>query len=274
MQIHVVQQGQSLWSLSQIYRVRVQDIAAANEITDPNQLVIGQALVIPTPPGTYVVQPGDSLYTIARMYSTSISTLATQNRITNPSQIYVGQVLRVPLRNRVAIDVNAYLTDFGTRGQQTVQQLGPHLTYLSPFSHHVGTDGRITPLNDTLVLNTAKSYGVAPLLVMSNWSGNMFSSDVAHTILNSTSLQQTVITNVLDLMKNRGYRGLNIDFEYVYPQDREAYNQFLQRVVTQLHAQGYLVSTALAPKESATQPGLLYQAHDYATHGRLAISSC
>ena len=53
------------------------------------------------------------------------------------------------------------------------------------------------------------------------------------------------------------------DFEYVRPNDREYYNEFLRRVVASLHPQGLTVSTALAPKITAGQTGLLYEAHDY-----------
>ena len=41
----------------------------------------------------------------------------------------------------------------------------------------------------------------------------------------------------------------------------------MQRVVDRLHPLGYTVTTALAPKISADQRGLLYEAHDYAFHG-------
>ncbi|WP_343812758.1 glycosyl hydrolase family 18 protein, partial [Virgibacillus siamensis] len=51
-------------------------------------------------------------------------------------------------------------------------------------------------------------------------------------------------------------------------EDRENYNNFLRRVVERLHPE-YLVSTALAPKESADQSGLLYEAHDYQTQGEI-----
>ncbi len=36
-----------------------------------------------------------------------------------------------------------------------------------------------------------------------------------------------------------------------------------------MHQEGYFVSSALAPKVSADQPGLLYEAHDYEAHGRI-----
>ena len=235
MQIHVVQPGQSLWSLSQLYRVPMQTIADANGISDPTQLVIGQSLVIPTSSQSYVVQSGDTLQSIAAAYATSTSALAANNQITNQSQIYVGQVLRVPIRNQATTEVNAYLTDVSSKGQQAVVQLGRVLTYMSPFSYHVTSDGSLIPLNDTALINTAKSERVAPLLVITNWSGDMFSSDLAHNILNNTSLQQTVIENVLNIMKRRGHIGLNIDFEYVYPEDRTAYNRFLEVVIIRLH---------------------------------------
>ncbi|MBO1914085.1 hypothetical protein J4G37_55875, partial [Microvirga sp. 3-52] len=35
------------------------------------------------------------------------------------------------------------------------------------------------------------------------------------------------------------------------------------------HPEGFFVSTALAPKVSAEQKGLLYEAHDYEAHGRI-----
>lgn len=269
MQIHVVERGQTLWALSRFYRVNLSDLININGISNPNRVSVGQALVVPTPATVHVVQPGDTLYAIASRYETSVAAVAALNQIQNLNQIYVGQVLQVPPVAKPIKQVNAYLTDWGTKGAQTVTQLGPVLTYMSPFSHHVGADGALSPMNDSILIAAAKAQTVAPLLVITNWSGNMFSSDVASTILNSATLQQTVITNVLNLMKSQGYIGLNIDFEYVYPQDKTAYNQFLQNVVTQLHAQGYLVSTALAPKESANQVGLLYEAHDYPVHGEL-----
>jgi len=106
-------------------------------------------------------------------------------------------------------------------------------------------------------------------MVSTHFSGRKFSPELAHAVLSNPAAQENLITNVLYIMGTSGYRGLNIDFEYVYPADRELYNQFLSRVVARLHPQGFLVSTALAPKVNASQSGLLYEAHDYPVHGRL-----
>ena len=68
MQIHVVQQGQTLYGIAQAYNTTVNDLVEANQIPNPNQLVVGQTLVIPIIGSFYWVQPGDSLFSIAQRF--------------------------------------------------------------------------------------------------------------------------------------------------------------------------------------------------------------
>lgn len=65
----------------------------------------------------------------------------------------------------------------------------------------------------------------------------------------------------------RHYFGLDVDFEYVLPSSAEAYAAFITRLREALNPLGYPVIVALAPKTSAAQRGLLYEAHDYALLG-------
>ena len=71
-------------------------------------------------------------------------------------------------------------------------------------------------------------------------------------------------------MLEKGYRGMDIDFEYVLPQDADAYARFVQTAADRLRDAGYFTVVSLAPKTSADQPGLLYEAHDYAALGAAA----
>ena len=71
-------------------------------------------------------------------------------------------------------------------------------------------------------------------------------------------------------MLEKGYVGLDSDFEYINPQDVAAYVAFLENAATRLHVYGFFLNTDLAPKTSATQEGLLYEAHDYARIGTIA----
>lgn len=268
MQIHVVRRGETLWFISRRYGVSVRQIAEANQLATPNQLAVGQALVIPAPE-VHVVRPGETLAAIARRYGTTADALARENRIRNPSLIYPGQVLRIPLPPRTETEAVGYLTRTGAAGQQIVRNLGRYVTYLAPFSYGFRTDGTLVPIDDTAVLQASLEEGVAPLLVLTNLEPGRFSSELAHALLTDAAAQQRLIDNLLETMRSKGYRGVNFDFEYVLPEDRERYNQFLRLVVERLRPLGYAVSTALAPKLSGTQTGLLYEAHDYPAHGEI-----
>ena len=95
--------------------------------------------------------------------------------------------------------------------------MGEYLTYLSPFSYQVGADGSMTPINDTAMLAAARNSRVAPLLVLTNFAKGNFSTEIVDTILKSTAVQDTLIENMIRTMRDKGYYGVNIDFERISP---------------------------------------------------------
>ncbi|MFJ7935949.1 LysM peptidoglycan-binding domain-containing protein [Sporosarcina sp. NPDC096371] len=268
MQIHVVHTGETLWMISQRYGVTVTQIVTANKLDVPNNLVPGMALVIPTAPGTHFVQPGENLWEIARRYDTTIQEIVRANQLQNPSMILAGMRLTIPVYKPV-IDVNAYTINTGETGAREIQEVGQYLTYWMPFVYSVQEDGSLTTLDDTAMLQSANAERIVPVMTITNFSATAAGSGLAHTVLSSSELQEKVLNNILSVMKEKGYQGLNIDFENVYPADRNFYNQFLQRAVDKLHPEGYFVSSALAPKVSSEQQGVLYEAHDYEAHGKI-----
>lgn len=219
----------------------------------------------------YIVKPGDTILSIAKTFGITPEALLQANpQITDPDNVLFGQRIQIPEREgeHPIIDVNGYA--FPNIDMQVLRDTLPYLTYLSIFSYEVKPDGSLIPIDDQPLIDAARQMRVAPMMVISNIEeGEGFSSDLAHTILTDQEVQQTLLNNVVNLLKSKNYYGLDIDFEYIYPADREAYNRFLETVAQHLHSLGYIVVTAVAPKVSAEQPGLLYEAHDYAVHGRL-----
>lgn len=270
--IHVVRRGDSIYSISRRYGVPAQKIIDDNAIENTQQLVVGQAIVVVTDTVSHTVSAGQSLFTIARSYGTTITSILRANPgITDPWRIDVGQTIRVPISAPPsrAISVNGYC--YPSIDANVLASSLPHLTFLSIFSHQVRSDGSLIDIPDSPLIQSARQSDVAPLMVITNISeDNGFDSDLAHEILSNEQTQNTLIQNVISAMQNKNYHGLDIDFEYVYPYDRENYNQFLRKAVDSLHPLGFTVTTAIAPKLSADQTGLLYEAHDYPVHGRLA----
>ncbi|OGO76695.1 MAG: spore gernimation protein [Clostridiales bacterium GWB2_37_7] len=267
--IHVVKPGESLYSIANFYGASSNRIASENELTDPNKLVVGQSLVITEGTSKHKVQQGQSIYVIASQYGVRVRDILAANPNINPSQLSVGQIINIPIKTekRGTIEVNGYA--FPNIDMGVLRKTLPYLTYLSIFSYEVNADGTLKPINDKPLIDAARAAGVAPLMVITNLSEGGFSSDLAKTILTDNEVQDKLINNVIENLRAKNYRGLDVDFEFIYPENREDYNNFLRKVTSRLRPLGYTVTTAVAPKTAADQKGLLYEAHDYPVHGAL-----
>lgn len=270
--IHVVRAGESLWSISRAYGISIQRIIEANGIRELPHLIPGQALIIPSVERTYTVQAGDTLWSISRRFNVPVDRLMEVNHISNPNLINPGTVIRIPekAKNFGSIEVNAFIEHVSREVDiQTVNEVGRYLTYISPFSYQVNSDGSLNPLLDEGILETARRHRVAPMMVITNFRGGNFDTELVHGILTNDSVQQNLIRSVLDVLRRKNYYALNIDFERIPPEDRERYNSFLRKVVNALRSQNYPVSTSLAPKPFDIRTGPWHGAHDYRAHGQI-----
>jgi len=98
---HVVESGETLVHLAEVYRTTTLAILEANSsITDPEQLRVGMVLTITvgTAPAsrTHKVKPGETASTIAEQYGISVQSLIRANSLVDPSRILVGQELVIP----------------------------------------------------------------------------------------------------------------------------------------------------------------------------------
>jgi LysM repeat protein len=109
---HVVQSGENLFRIALRYGIDMNELAAANNITDPAQIYAGQVLIIPnlsapdagdeivnplvaTAPVIHVVQRGEYIGSIARTYSVSVADILQANNLANPDLVYAGQELQI-----------------------------------------------------------------------------------------------------------------------------------------------------------------------------------
>lgn len=217
----------------------------------------------------YIVRRGDSLYSIARKFGASADDIAYINQLSDSSRLSVGQALVIPDMQspKAEIEVNGYA--YPNISSEQLDEVLPQMTFLCPFSWQIDSAGGITPIEDEQMIKKAYANSTAPLLTLTNIApSGGFSSDIAHSIFTDMAVQDTLVTNILAALRQRGYYGVNLNIEYVYPYDREGYNNFLRRMSETLHEKGYYLSSAIAPKESDEQYGILYTGHDYAAHGR------
>ena len=217
----------------------------------------------------FVVKRGDTLYSIAKKFGVTTERLSYINALSDPNRLTVGQTLVIPGDSspQGEIEVNGYA--YPNISDAVLNEALPYMTFLCPFSWQMDASGGITPIDDKRMISRAYETATAPMLTLTNISpSGGFSSDIAHVIFTDEAVQATLIENILAALRSRGYYGVNLNIEYVYPFDREGYNAFLRRLSETLHPKGYYLSSAIAPKTSDEQYGLMYTAHDYEAHGK------
>jgi len=100
--IYIVQSGDTLNTIASRFNVSPIDIEKVNNITNPDEISVGQQLSIPDLPGitgilqTIVVPFGQSIESISHQYQIPVANLISLNHITSPMQLYAGSYLIIP----------------------------------------------------------------------------------------------------------------------------------------------------------------------------------
>jgi len=90
---HVLQEGETLYSISRKYKVPVQTLLDSNNIEDVSKIKVSSRIFIPS---KYTVKEGDTIYGIARDLNVSALELMSLNELNEFSKIRAGDVLIVP----------------------------------------------------------------------------------------------------------------------------------------------------------------------------------
>lgn len=220
----------------------------------------------------YVVKQGDTLYSISGITGVPMWKIAYDNQLVNQELLVIGQALLIlQPQESASIRGDMYVTGYAYPFIEPyiLEQAFPAINELLIFSYGFTFSGELVPppQDDTWMIETSWEEGIEPLLVLTPFSNGAFNNQLVKVLVENGEVQNRVIANLLRTVEEKGFSGVDIDFEYVLPENRIGYAQFVGRVREVMNARGYKVSVALAPKVSADQPGLLYEGMDYALLG-------
>lgn len=225
----------------------------------------------------YVVQSNDTVDSIAQFYQVRVENIIYINQLAYPYALAIGQALLIPTgeeqENRRGVVTNGYAYPF--INQSVLESTLPYLTNLSVFSYGFTGQGDLIPpaLNDTWMISLAEQADVNAILTLTPMDENgQFSNLLITEMVNNEAAKRRLIENLLYTLEEKRYRGVDVDFEYILAEDRDAFTTFVAELTNAMNMNGYEVSVALAPKTSATQVGLLYEGKDYGGLGAAANS--
>lgn len=224
----------------------------------------------------YVVKNNDTVDSIAANYGVDANDIIYNNQLAYPYALAVGQALLIVTgeRNPVrTIKANGYAYPYISK--YVLEQTLPYLTELSVFSYGFTTDGDLVPpkQDDTFLIESAEDFSTNPILTLTpiGPDGNFNDNLITALVYNQEAIDN-LIDQLLVVLEEKRYRGVDIDFEYIGLDNRDAFTSFVRQLTERLKNNGYAVSIALAPKTSANQKGVLYEGKDYKALGEITDS--
>lgn len=272
MEIYTVKEGDTISSIAQSFGITAEELINTNSLSDTENLVVGQDLIILIPEIRHIVTEGETLNNIAVEYGTTVNSILRNNPNISPYNLTPGTVIAITYKGvnpQRAIAINGYT--YPEIQRDKLVKILPYLTFLTIFTYGFTSEGDLIEPDDEELIRLASDFGVMPTMLISTLTeSGKFSNELGGTLLQNTELQARLINNIISTMDRKGYMAIDIDFEYLPSENRQEYINFVANLTAELNKRGYYSLVALAPKISSDQPGLLYESHDYAGLGNAA----
>lgn len=222
----------------------------------------------------YVVKSGDTVNAIAASYGVTSQRIIYDNQLIYPYELAVGQALFIGTGEREAtraINVGGYAYPFISRW--VLNETLPFLSELLVFSYGFTPEGMLVePLwDDEWMIEAAMRFGTRPILTLTPFGEDgQFNNQLISKLINNQDSINMLINELLRIMDQKRYMGVDIDFEFIKEEDRDVFSAFVGNVAETMRAYGYETSVALAPKISKEQRGILVSGKDYRALGEAA----
>jgi spore germination protein len=271
MDIYIIEPGDTLEAISRKTGVAKEQIAEDNNITESDKLAVGEALIILKPAFVDTVLTDDTLQTIAARNGVDTLTLRRLNPRLSSNPPKTGETVTLKFTDNPEYDfiTVGYMYDFIT--ESTLRTALPYLTYAIIFGYGFDSQGEILTVNDDKIIAAASETGTKYLLSLSLITDSgRFDNPNLPRFMTDRIFQDVILSNMLTLIRIKGADGMDLDMEYIPSEYKLEFVSMIRNAANLMHASGYILNVAVAPKTSAEQSGLLYEAHDYRAIGEAA----
>lgn len=176
------------------------------------------------------------------------------NKIINPDRIFLGY--------------STYWNSYDTKSLATMQSYPDVIDEIGTFTFTTDSAGNITNDYPTpyTQLSYAKSTGMKSLALVTDG----FDNNISHPLLSNAAYRKNFINNIIKIIKDNGYSGVNVDFEGMKAWDRNNFSAFMQELSSALHPLNYLVTVDVIAKTYDNPSSNWTGSFDYAQIGKYA----
>jgi spore germination protein len=267
--IHVVENGETISEIAQKYNISVARLIESNGLINPNDLVVGQTIVIVYPAEIYTVEDGDTLESIANKFDVTVLQLLRNNPfLSDREYIYPGESLVISYNTNSDISINGYAYPFIS--EQTLKKTLPYLTYLTIFNYRTEGPGQIVGENDSEMIALTKEYSVAPIMSLSTLTyQGVGDVNVVNSILYDIENQMKHIDRILEILNSKGYYGLNVSIVHLDSDNRDAYENYISNLASRLKKEGYILFVTISPRIIVTSNEITFDKINYEKLGSM-----
>ena len=224
----------------------------------------------------YVVKSGDTLEKISNETQIPVAKIISDNQLIYSDRLVPGQALLLLGEGETGglgdgLIIGGYAYPFVD--PPVLEEALTALSEMLVFSYGFTFEGDLVPppQDEQWMLDRTISAGAAPWMVLTPFSSEgAFNNQLIKVLVENRELQDKLIRQMVDTVQEKGYEGVDIDFEYILPENREQYALFAGRVREKMNEYGCRVTVAVAPKSSNRQRGILVEGVDYALLGQNA----
>lgn len=272
MELYIIKEGDTLQSIADKYQVSVQRLIIDNDLSLRTKPVIGNPLVIAYPKELYTVKQGDNLLDIAEKFNTTVIRLLINNPyLSDREYIFPGENIVISYdteKGRIVTHGNTtpYIDE------KTLRKTLPFLTYISVLNYTATADGDIISYyDDSKIIQLSKAYGVAPLMLLTTLTlQGEANLQAVYSILLNEDFQNKIIENILAIIREKGYYGVNISFENISTVNIKLYEKYFEKIASRLTEEGFLVFLTANPNLTLADSRVDFEKLDYSVFNRLA----
>lgn len=264
MEIYIVQPEDTIDSIAYKHGITAYKLISDNGLDYSHNLVPGQALIIIYPMITHTVQKGETLGGIAKLHNVKLMQVLRNNPfLNNREYIYPGELLAIQYKHKDKISTNGYTYAFNKR--DVLIKTLPYLTYLSIFNYGTTNKGEIiTYDDDTEVIKLAKEYGTAPMMMLSALTQKgQVNYGLLYDILLNEEYNTRLMENVLKILKEKGFYGLNMLISDMNISNQKLYLALLEKEEKILSREGFYFTITLNPKLTFTDDQISFEDLNY-----------